>query len=69
MPFATRAGDSRVTASFGVASTSAVGPDLDMTVEALIKVADQCLYRSKEAGRNRTTGFEVPNSAGLAANG
>jgi PleD family two-component response regulator len=31
-------------------------------VEALIKSADQCLYRSKEEGRDRTRGIEIPTS-------
>jgi PleD family two-component response regulator len=69
MPFATRAGDIHVTASFGVSSTGSVGPDLDLKVEGLIKVADQCLYTSKQGGRDRTTGVEIPNSRALVANG
>jgi len=66
-PFETRAGDVHVTASFGVSSTGRVGPDLDLKVEGLIKVADQCLYKSKQSGRDRTTGIEIPNSRTLAA--
>ena len=58
-------GDIRVTSSFGVASTGPAGPDLAMKVENLIKVADQCLYRSKEAGRDRTMGVEIPNSLAI----
>jgi two-component system cell cycle response regulator len=68
MPFATRAGDIHVTASFGVSATGSVGPDLDLRVEGLIKVADQCLYRSKQGGRDRTTGLEIPGSRALAVN-
>ena len=60
--FSTRSGDIRVTSSFGVASTGPDGPDLAMKVENLIKAADQCLYRSKEAGRDRSMGVEIPNS-------
>ena len=45
------------------------GPDLDLKVEGLIKVADQCLYRSKQGGRDRTTGLEIPNSQARAVNG
>ncbi len=67
--FATRAGDTAVTASFGVASTGPTGPDLTLKVEGLIKAADQCLYRSKQAGRDRTMGIEIPNSLALLANG
>jgi diguanylate cyclase (GGDEF)-like protein len=59
IPFATRAGDSLVTASFGVASTGPTGPDIGLKVDALIRIADECLYRSKQAGRNRTSGHEL----------
>jgi two-component system cell cycle response regulator len=61
-PFATRAGEIGVTASFGVASTGSAGPDFTLKVEGLIKCADQCLYRSKEEGRDRTCGIEIPTS-------
>ena len=61
-PFATRAGEIGVTASFGVAATGPAGPDLTLKVEALIKSADQCLYRSKEEGRDCTRGIEIPTS-------
>jgi two-component system cell cycle response regulator len=61
-PFATRAGEIGVTASFGVAATGPAGPDFTLKVEALIKSADQCLYRSKEEGRDRTRGIEIPTS-------
>ena len=64
-PFATRTGETEVTASFGVASTGVTGPDLVLKVEALIKAADQCLYRSKAEGRNRSCGVEIPNSLAL----
>jgi diguanylate cyclase (GGDEF)-like protein len=58
-PFTTRAGDSVVTASFGVASTGPTGPDIALKVDALIRIADECLYRSKQGGRNRTSGHEL----------
>ncbi len=64
-PFTTRAGECRVTASFGVAATGAGGPDLTLKPEGLIKAADQCLYQAKEGGRNRTVGVEVPGSLAL----
>jgi two-component system cell cycle response regulator len=64
--FGTRMGDVRVTASFGVASTGPKGPDLALKVEGLIKSADQCLYQSKQAGRDCTTSVEIPNSLALA---
>ena len=57
-PFTTRAGDAVVTASFGVASTGPSGPDIALKVDALIRTADECLYRSKQEGRDRTSGHE-----------
>ena len=68
-PFVTRAGDAVVTASFGVASTAPHGPDLSLKVDMLIRTADECLYRSKQTGRNRTTGIEIPASMALMAIG
>jgi diguanylate cyclase (GGDEF)-like protein len=67
-PFVTRAGDAQITASFGVAATSEQGPDLTLKVETLIRTADECLYRSKQAGRNRATGMEIVESVILTAN-
>jgi diguanylate cyclase (GGDEF)-like protein len=64
--FITRAGDVRVTASFGSASTEEQGPDLSLKVEMLMRTADECLYRSKQAGRNRTTAIEIAASAALS---
>jgi two-component system cell cycle response regulator len=63
--FTTRSGDIRVTASFGVAATGREGPDLALKVEGLIKAADQCLYRCKQAGRDCTMGVEIPNSLAI----
>jgi diguanylate cyclase (GGDEF)-like protein len=64
-PFATRAGDAVVTASFGVASTGLNGPDLALDVETLIRAADESLYKSKLSGRNCSTGQNM--GAALAA--
>jgi diguanylate cyclase (GGDEF)-like protein len=69
VPFETRAGDISVTASFGVAATGPDGPDLLLNVDGLIKAADQCLYRSKQEGRDRTTSVQIANSPALIANG
>jgi diguanylate cyclase (GGDEF)-like protein len=66
-PFTTRAGDAPVTASFGVASTGPNGPDLTLKVETLIRTADECLYKSKFEGRNRSTGQEIAASIALMA--
>ena len=57
-PFTTRSGDLAVTASFGVASTGPNGPDLSLKVDALIRCADECMYRGKQEGRDRTVGHE-----------
>jgi diguanylate cyclase (GGDEF)-like protein len=60
-PFVTRTGQAEVTASFGVASTAKYGPDLSLRSEVLIRTADECLYHSKQSGRNRTHGIEIPD--------
>lgn len=64
--FATRAGDTPVTASFGVASTGPGGPESTLKVEALIRAADECLYQSKQDGRNRTTARALTSSSSPA---
>ena len=66
-PFVTRAGHAQITASFGIASTAQHGPDLSLKVEVLIRTADECLYRSKDGGRNRTHGIEIPAGIALKA--
>ena len=58
-PFASSAGEAWVTASFGVASTAPHGPALELTADALMRTADECLYRSKQTGRDRTSGLEI----------
>ena len=68
-PFETRMGETTITASFGVASTAPNGPDSALKTDALIKCADECLYRSKQAGRNRTSGHEVAIPHALGALG
>jgi diguanylate cyclase (GGDEF)-like protein len=60
-PFNTRTGDTSVTASFGVSATGPNGPDLSLKVETMIRTADECLYASKQDGRNRCTGKEIPS--------
>lgn len=45
-----------VTASFGVSTYSGTPDHAELSVDALIHSADACLYRSKQASRNRVTG-------------
>jgi two-component system, cell cycle response regulator len=69
VPFVTREGDVVATSSFGVASTELHGPDLAMKSETLIRAADQCLYTSKQSGRNRASGVEIPTVHAQSAHG
>lgn len=57
-PFRTRAGDIPVTASFGVATIAAQVNGETSNVDQMIALADERLYASKRAGRNRVTGAE-----------
>jgi two-component system, cell cycle response regulator len=66
-PFATRAGETPVTASFGVVSTGPNGPDISLKIDDMIKTVDECLYRSKAGGRDRTCGHEINMSLALVA--
>jgi len=50
-PIPHEAGASVVSASFGIAQKA----DHHLTLDALIAAADECLYRSKQDGRNRVT--------------
>jgi diguanylate cyclase (GGDEF)-like protein len=68
-PFMTRGGDVHVTGSFGVAATELHGPDLTLKAETLLRKADECLYASKQAGRNCATGIEIAPPLALSANG
>jgi len=58
-PYLTRAGSVTVTASFGVAATGSQGPELSLRAEHLLRAADECLYRSKESGRNQCQALEI----------
>jgi two-component system cell cycle response regulator len=62
-PFTTRSGEHGATASFGVASTGPSGPDMSLRVDELIRCADECMYRSKQEGRDRSVGHEFAVAA------
>jgi diguanylate cyclase (GGDEF)-like protein len=53
--FAAGGGTVAVTASFGVAGYDHLAAQEPPTVDALIGAADDCLYRSKDSGRNQVT--------------
>jgi two-component system, cell cycle response regulator len=54
-PLYTRAGPVRMTVSIGASGLSAITDRDSATPETLLELADQCLYRSKRAGRNMAT--------------
>lgn len=58
-PFETSAGDLAITASFGVASVDAPDSVFDFGADALMRNSDECLYRAKQAGRNRVDGIKL----------
>jgi diguanylate cyclase (GGDEF)-like protein len=54
--------DINMTISLGLACS--VGNPRDMSLEAMLKQADDALYISKTSGRNRTTAAPTPTNAG-----
>ena len=54
----TRAGVVRMTVSIGASGLGAINNRDSVTPEMLLDLADQCLYKSKRAGRNRAS---MPN--------
>jgi two-component system cell cycle response regulator len=48
-------GTSRMTVSIGGSGIEAINAEEPVTVETLLALADACLYKSKDAGRNRVT--------------
>ena len=67
--FPTTMGELAVTASFGVSATGPDGPDLVFNIDALIRAADECLYQSKQNGRDRSTGSLMTRAMAWSATG
>jgi two-component system, cell cycle response regulator len=61
--FHTELGPVRVTLSVGLAASPNDGTEM----EALVQLADQCLYQAKRAGRNRVVTAEALRPARLQA--
>jgi two-component system, cell cycle response regulator len=55
----TSAGSLHVTVSVGISGIEALPSTEGASVDALLALADQCLYRSKQAGRDRVTTAEA----------
>jgi two-component system cell cycle response regulator len=58
-PIATGTGIIRMTASIGASGLDAIHDRDSATPEILVELADQCLYKSKKAGRSRVTILEM----------
>jgi len=67
-PFEIADGTLSISASFGVAGYDSMQALRGVGVDTLIAEADRCLYRSKDAGRNRVTGdaLDAVDSVDLA---
>ena len=65
-PMMTSAGNVDVTVSIGVTSLSVLGDPGSATAEQLLRRADDCLYTSKNQGRDRVTLDGAPASSAAA---
>jgi diguanylate cyclase (GGDEF)-like protein len=68
-PMRSRAGMINVTISIGVSGLENSADHKEITVEALMNLADVCLYASKEDGRNRVTLPQSHTRSRRGANG
>jgi diguanylate cyclase (GGDEF)-like protein len=59
-PIRTSSGPVESSVSIGVAAIEATQAAGHLDHSALLRAADECLYRSKEGGRNRITGIRLP---------
>jgi len=66
-PFHVSGSDLNVTVSIGIAALATLEPDVERTSQAILDQADQYLYRSKIAGRNRWSAREPQIVASAAA--
>jgi two-component system, cell cycle response regulator len=62
-PIRTAAGIVRMTVSIGASSLGAITGRESITAEKLLDLADQSLYKSKDAGRNRVTALRPVDPA------
>ena len=59
-PISTASGPIEATVSIGAAAIDATRTAGHLDHMELLRTADECLYRNKQAGRNRTTGIRLP---------